>query len=106
MISSGLKEAGGGEPKQNPQNNNPQKTQHPPKKTNQKNPEGKGATEVHPNSAGAVFPLRSFGKSRQKHTLQFVSEDLVTHWICWDNLLQPCSRFPFLMHLGDFRENL
>lgn len=48
------------------------------KKTN-KNPEGEAATRVHPNFPGVVFALRSFGKSRQKHLLQFVSEDLVTH---------------------------
>lgn len=56
-----------------------QKNPTPPQKTNKKNPEGKGATEVRTNSAGAVFALRSFGKSRQKHISHFVSEDLVTH---------------------------
>lgn len=78
------------------------------KTTQQKNqnPEGEAATRVHPNFPAVLFALRSFGKSRQKHLLHFVSEDLITHWICWDNVLQPCSRFQFLMHLGDFGENL
>lgn len=44
-----------------------------------KNPEGEAATRVHPNFPGVVFALRSFGKSRQKRALHFVSEALVTH---------------------------
>lgn len=72
------------------------------KKKQQKNqnPEGEAATRVHPNFPAVLFAFRSFGKSRQKHWLHFVSEDLVTDWICWDNVLQPCSRFQFLMHFG------
>lgn len=49
------------------------------KKEKNQNPEGEAATRVHPNFPVVLFALRSFGKSRQKHLLHFVSEDLVTH---------------------------